>query len=121
MLQYEDQKRKVDHFTCWFAKVVTFQAGLCSDGFSANQHIAGFFFFVELEKYNLKKVGGTVVPCLFSAALILSDGSKEANTVLPQAEIPSIKTRRNLKSLHLGCKVCFILFYLLGKYFMAGT
>jgi len=49
MLRYEDQKRKVDHFIRWFAKAVMFHAGLCSDGFSVNQHIEGFFF-LEREK-----------------------------------------------------------------------
>lgn len=39
-----------------------------------------------------------MVPCLFSAALSLSDGSGEANTHIPQAEIPKIKTRGYVKS-----------------------
>jgi len=53
-----------------------------------------------------------MVPCLFSAVLLLFYGSKVANTVLhiytPQAGILKIKTRRNLKYLHLGCKVHLI-------------
>lgn len=91
-----------------------FQAGLCGDGFTVNQHIMLGFVFVELEKYNLKKVGGTLVPSqlhLFSQMAVKTQILYY--TYILQAEIPKIKTRRNLQSLHLECKVhlFFFIFY----------
>lgn len=42
-----------------------------------------------------------MVLCPFSAAFILSDGSREANTHIPQAEIPKISTSEYLKGILL--------------------